>query len=169
MAEIDKLFHHLKKNEGSDLHLVAGLPPRIRRFGSLQDIDSVAPLTAEAVGAMMREIVSDGQWKDYSRSGDLDFAYGLKGVARFRANFLRQHRGPAAVFRLIPERVKSIEELDLPPALSNLADLDRGLVLVTGPTGSGKSTTLAAIIDRLNSKYAKHIITIENPVEFVHP
>ena len=169
MAQIHNLFHYLSRVEGSDLHLVAGLAPRVRRFGALHDVEGAAPLTAEALTTLMREIVDEAQWAEYAASGDLDFAYGLEGVARFRVNYLRQHHGPAAVFRLIPERVRPLAELGLPAALGGLADLHRGLVLVTGPTGSGKSTTLAAILDRVNSTWAKHVVTIENPVEFVHP
>ena len=105
----------------------------------------------------------------FEEQWDLDFAYALPGVARFRANYLHQERGLGAVFRIIPEKIRTLEELKAPPALSQLADLEQGLVLVTGPTGSGKSTTLAAIIDQINTRHAKHIVTIEDPVEFVHP
>jgi len=118
--------------------------------------------------ALLREIVSADQWADYESSGDLDFAYGLPGVARFRANYLVQQNGAGAVFRIIPEQILTVEQLALPPAITKLADLSKGLVLVTGPTGSGKSTTLAAIVDHINKSYSKHIVTIEDPVEFVH-
>jgi twitching motility protein PilT len=112
--------------------------------------------------------VSGAQWAEFESSGDLDFALAVPGVARFRGNYLRQERGPSAVFRTIPEKIATLEELELPPVLATLADLRGGLVLVTGPTGSGKSTTLAAIIDRINRTSARHIVTIEEPVEFVH-
>ena len=117
---------------------------------------------------MRRELTSDAQWEEYSGCGDLDFAYGLEGVARFRANFLRQENGAGAVFRIIPERIVALDDLGLPKAIEALAHLRSGLVLVTGPTGSGKSTTLAAIIDKINTTYRRHIVTIEDPVEFVH-
>lgn len=169
MAGIENLLRDLKEHDGSDLHLAAGLPPRLRRYGSVEDIQGWQPLSSADIEDMMRELVSDAQWTDFGSSGDLDFAYGLEGVARFRCNFLRQQNGPSAVFRIIPERVLSLDELRLPDAIAGLADLHRGLVLVTGPTGSGKSTTMAAIIDRINRTYRKHIVTIENPIEFLHP
>ena len=169
MARIHELFRMLKDTKGSDLHLAAPLRPRIRRRGELEEIASWDPLDHESLEALLREIANDDQWADYQACGDLDFAYGLEGVARFRANFLRQENGAAAVFRIIPEKILTIEDLGIPKAIEGLAHLQQGLVLVTGPTGSGKSTTLAAIIDRINSTYEKHIVTIEDPVEFVHP
>jgi twitching motility protein PilT len=117
---------------------------------------------------LMREIAITKAWEEYERSRDLDFAYGIEGVARFRANYFVQNGGAGAVFRIIPEEIISLEDLNLAQAIHSLADLEQGLVLVTGPTGSGKSTTLAAIIDRINKTYSKHIVTIEDPVEFVH-
>jgi twitching motility protein PilT len=117
---------------------------------------------------MLREIASPRAWDEYVATRDLDFAYGLEGIARFRANYFVQNEGAAAVFRIIPEEIVPAEDLGLPDAIAKLADLDDGLVLVTGPTGSGKSTTLAAIIDRLNKTYSRHVVTIEDPVEFVH-
>ena len=116
----------------------------------------------------MQELAQTRHWDEYARTSDVDFAYGLEGVARFRANYFAQENGAAAVFRVIPERIVPLEELKLPPAIEKLAHLQKGLVVVTGPTGSGKSTTLAAIIDLINRTYAKHIVTIEDPVEFVH-
>ena len=168
MARIDELFHYLKENKGSDLHLAAGLEPRIRVHGSLQAVAGWPVLTHDALLALLSEIASESGWEDYLACGDLDFAYGLEGVARFRANFLRQENGCGAVFRIIPEKIVPLEDLNLPKAIDTLAHLQQGLVLVTGPTGSGKSTTLAAIIDKINSTYQKHIVTIEDPVEFVH-
>src|SRR3954466_15318637 len=168
MARIDELFHYLKEHQGSDLHLVAGLEPRIRVHGSLEAVKGWKVLTNEALLDLLKEIASDAQWEDYMAGGDLDFAYGLEGFARFRANFLRQENGCGAVFRIIPETIVPLEELNLPRAIESLAHLKQGRVLVTGPTGSGKSTTLAAIIDRINTTYQKHIVTIEDPVEFVH-
>ena len=168
MARIDQLFAYLKDNEGSDLHLRAGLPPRMRRWGDLVDVEGWDPLSHEELRDLLREIVTDEQWEDYESCGDLDFAYGLPGVARFRSNFLRQETGAGAVFRIIPERIRTCEELGMPAAIRNLAHLQQGLVLVTGPTGSGKSTTMAAIINEINENYVKHILTIEDPVEFIH-
>jgi twitching motility protein PilT len=165
---LHELFHYLRNNKGSDLHMAAGLEPRIRVHGSLAAVDGWPVLTHEALSGILREITSDEQWQGYEECGDLDFAYGMEGVARFRANYLRQENGAAAVFRIIPEEIVPLEKLNLPKAIEGLAYLQQGLVLVTGPTGSGKSTTLAAIIDRINTTYCKHIVTIEDPVEFVH-
>ena len=163
-----ELFHYLRDHKGSDLHLAAGLEPRIRVHGSLEPVAGWPVQSHEALLDLLREIASDEDWTEYETSGDLDFAYGMEGVARFRANFLRQENGAGAVFRIIPEDIVALEQLNLPKAIESLAHLAQGLVLVTGPTGSGKSTTLAAIIDKINNTYAKHIVTIEDPVEFVH-
>ena len=168
MARIDELFYYLRDHRGSDLHLAAGLEPRIRVHGSLEAVAGWPALSHDDLSALLREIASGPDWEEYEKVGDLDFAYGMEGVARFRANFLRQENGAGAVFRIIPEEIVPLEQLNLPPAIEGLAHLRQGLVLVTGPTGSGKSTTLAAVIDRINSTYAKHIVTIEDPVEFVH-
>ncbi|HEX9945245.1 MAG TPA: type IV pilus twitching motility protein PilT [Thermoanaerobaculia bacterium] len=168
MARIDQLFHYLREHQGSDLHLAAGLEPRIRVHGTLEPVAGWPALSHDELLSLLREIAGEDDWEDYMGCGDLDFAYGLEGVARFRANFLRQENGCGAVFRIIPEKIVPLEELNLPRAIEGLAHLQQGLVLVTGPTGSGKSTTLAAIIDRINTTYARHIVTIEDPVEFVH-
>ena len=168
MAQIDDLLRYLKERKGSDLHLAAGLEPRIRVNGELRAIEGAAPLVDAGLRKLMREITSDAQWKIYDQKHDLDFAYGLEGVARFRANFFAQERGAGAVLRMIPEKIVGLEDLKLPKAIESLAHLRKGLVLVTGPTGSGKSTTLAAIIDKINRTYAKHILTLEDPIEFVH-
>jgi twitching motility protein PilT len=169
MARIDPLLRHLKDNKGSDLHLVAGNEPRMRARGQLAPIEDQAEIDDEKMRAMMREIVNEGQWRDYEQHLELDFAYGIAGVGRFRANYFYQESGAGAVFRLIPEQVATLKELNMPPAVERFAHLRNGLVLVTGPTGSGKSTTLAAIIDTINENYDKHIVTIEDPIEFVHP
>jgi twitching motility protein PilT len=168
MARLDELFHYLKEKKGSDLHLAAGLEPRVRIHGALEPVAGWSTLSHDELLSLLREIATEEDWDQYTSCGDLDFAYGLEGVARFRANFLRQENGCGAVFRIIPEDIVPLEELNLPQAIEGLAHLQQGLVLVTGPTGSGKSTTLAAIIDRINSTYAKHVVTIEDPVEFVH-
>ncbi len=168
MAQLDQLLTYLKDNDCSDLHLAAGLEPRVRAKGSLRQIEGRGPLSDEELRGMMSEIASEKQWKEFCETNDLDFAYQIDGVARFRANFFVQQNGAGAVFRIIPEEIISLEELKVADAIESLAHLDQGLVLVTGPTGSGKSTTLAAIIDKVNKTYKKHIVTIEDPVEFVH-
>ncbi len=168
MAKINELLRHLKETDSSDLHLAAGLEPRTRRKGALEVVDGWPVLSDEQVRQLLQEITTVGQWDSFGVEGDLDFAYGLEGVARFRANYFLQRRGAGAVFRIIPERIQTAQEIGLPEAVVNLANLDQGLALVTGPTGSGKSTTLAAIVDQINRTYTKHIVTIEDPVEFVH-
>ena len=168
MGKMEELLKSLKEEGGSDLHLAAGIEPRMRRNGSLAAVDGWSALTAESIRALLRELASDEQWEAFERDSDLDFAYGLQGVGRFRANYFRQENGPGAVFRIIPEEILDIAQLNLPEAVGALSHLREGLVLITGPTGSGKSTTLAAIINHINETYSKHIVTIEDPVEFVH-
>ena len=167
MAKIDNLFHLLHANHGSDLHLSAGNPPLLRIYGDLARVDAPV-VTTEELLAVLREMVPMERVQAFEQSGDLDFAYEIPGLARYRANFFRQNRGVAAVFREIPQRISTVEELGLPIMLRELALLPKGLVLVTGPTGSGKSTTLAALVDYANTKRRDHIITIEDPIEFVH-
>ena len=140
----------------------------MRCRGDLEAIEGRAVLTDQSIRGMMREVVSDRQWVEFEESGDLDFAYSVSGVARFRGNYLRQEHGAALVFRIIPDEILTAEQLGLPEAVGSLADLEKGLVLVTGPTGSGKSTTLASVIDRVNRNHSRHIVTIEDPIEFVH-
>jgi twitching motility protein PilT len=168
MARIDEMLRYLKDQDGSDLHLAAGIAPRVRGHGELAEVEGWPVLTDESLREIVREIASDSDWQSFEACGDLDFAYSLEGIARFRANYFVQERGAGAVFRIIPEEIMSLEDLKLPAAVESLCHLTEGLVLITGPTGSGKSTTLAAIIDRVNKTYSKHIITIEDPVEFVH-
>jgi len=168
MAAIDQLLRTMLDQGGSDLHLTIGLPPKARLSGTLK---ALVPdvLTAPALEAMLKEIVPPHRWQDYLARRDLDLAHEIPGVARFRGNFLYNHWGQAAVFRQIPVKIRTFEELKLPESLKKLCHLTEGLVVVTGPTGSGKSTTLAAMIDYINSNLARHIITIEDPIEFVHP
>jgi twitching motility protein PilT len=168
MAQIDQLLTHLKENDGSDLHLAAGLEPRVRVKGRIQVIEGQSILADDRLRTLLEEIAAPQHWKEFVDTNDVDFAYGLEGVGRFRANYFVQENGAAAVFRIIPEEIISIETLNLPAAIGSLANLESGLVLVTGPTGSGKSTTLAAIVDQINRTQSKHIVTIEDPVEFVH-
>ncbi|MCZ6869513.1 MAG: type IV pilus twitching motility protein PilT [Gammaproteobacteria bacterium] len=168
MAKIDELLNYLKQNDCSDLHLAAGLEPRVRLRGALEVIDTWSVLADQQLRQILQEITPVEQWNTFVAQGDLDYAYALPGVGRFRANYFLQRNGIGAVFRIIPEDILTVEQLMLPQSVANLAHLDQGLALITGPTGSGKSTTLAAIIDHINRTYAKHIVTIEDPVEFVH-
>ena len=168
MPQLDDLLRTLKERGGSDLHLAAGLEPRIRAKGQLAPLEGWEPLSHEQLVELLQPIAGERHWGEYQRTHDMDFAYGLEGVARFRANYFVQQNGAGAVFRIIPEEIVSLEELKLPEAVGRLADLHQGLVVITGPTGSGKSTTLAAIIDKVNREQSKHIVTIEDPVEFVH-
>src|SRR5476651_1328584 len=168
MAAIDALLKQMLEKGGSDLHLTVGLPPKTRASGTLKAM-SDTPLDAKAMESLLKEICPEKRWLDYLDRKDLDLAHEIPGVARFRANYLYNHWGQAAVLRQIPAKILSFETLNLPEALKKLCHLDQGLVVVTGPTGSGKSTTLAAMIDYINSNLAKHIITIEDPIEFVHP
>jgi twitching motility protein PilT len=152
---------------GSDLHLTVGLPPKARISGALTPIGE-AVLSAAEMESYLQEICPPRRWQEFVERRDLDLAHEIPGVARFRGNYLYNHWGQAAVFRQIPSKILSFEDLNLPGALKKFCDLNEGLVLVTGPTGSGKSTTLAAMIDYINRHHAKHIITIEDPIEFVH-
>ena len=164
---IDRFLSVLPKRNGSDLHLSVGSPPILRIDGDLERI-RYRTLTEGDFYNLVGPIAPPRIWTQYSESGDIDFAYQMGSDARFRVNLFRQERGSAAVFRLIPARVPTVEELNLPRAVAELASEGRGLVLVTGPTGSGKSTTLAAILDRVNRRYSRHVVTIEDPIEFVH-
>ncbi|HXT65797.1 MAG TPA: type IV pilus twitching motility protein PilT [Nitrospiraceae bacterium] len=168
MAKIDSLFKTMLEEGASDLHLVAGQKPTIRIHGELERLESHGVLDNDTLHEMLYEITPARKKEEFDKSGDIDFGYELPGMARFRANFFQQKYGCAAVFRQIPSTIVSAEELGLPPILSRAALLHKGLVLVTGPTGSGKSTTLAAIINHANIHRKDHIITIEDPIEFVH-
>ena len=168
MALVDQLLRTMLDQGGSDLHLTIGLPPKARISGALKAIGPDL-LDAATMEKMLQELVSESRWNDYLERKDLDLAHEIPGIARFRANFLYNHAGQGAVLRQIPVKIRSFEDLKLPEALKKLCHLNEGLVVVTGPTGSGKSTTLAAMIDYINTNLAKHIITIEDPIEFVHP
>ena len=167
MAKIDAFFQLMHEQGASDLHLVSGQQPVIRMRGDLERI-KYDVLTNDGLKALLYEITPEHKIKVFEETGDVDFAYEIPGLARYRANFFQQKYGVAAVFREIPSKILTCEQLALPPVLSKLAQLPRGLVLVTGPTGSGKSTTLAAIIDEANRTRKDHIITVEDPIEFVH-
>ncbi len=168
MAAIDALLKTMLEKGGSDLHLTVGIPPKARISGALQAIGP-DPIDAETMENLLREICPPKRWAEFLERRDLDLAHEIPGLPRFRANFLCNHWGQAAVLRHIPAKIMSFEDLKLPEALKKLCHLNEGLVVVTGPTGSGKSTTLAAMIDYINSNLTKHIITIEDPIEFVHP
>ena len=167
MPALDSLLKTMLERDGSDLHLTVGLPPKARISGSLTPIGD-ENITAAQMENLLCEICPPRRWQEFLERKDLDLAYEIEGTARFRANFLYNHWGQAAVFRQIPTKILSFEELHLPDVLKRLCLLQEGLVLVTGPTGSGKSTTLAAMIDYINSHLSRHIITIEDPIEFVH-
>jgi twitching motility protein PilT len=164
---IDRFLAILPKRNGSDLHLSVGSPPVVRIDGELERI-RYRVLTEGDFFNLVGPITPPRIWETYSSSGDVDFAYQMGSAARFRVNLFRQERGSAAVFRLIPSRVPTAEDLNLPASIASLFGVQRGLILVTGPTGSGKSTTLAAILDRMNKRLAHHVVTIEDPIEFVH-
>lgn len=168
MAQIDTYFKQMKDHGASDLHMVIGFPPLLRLRGDLVPLDAPV-LTPESNKQILFEILSSEQQETLKTGKDFDKAYELEGVGRFRCNFLYQHRGIGAVFRIIPTKILTLDQLGMPEVVKKIARYERGLVLVTGPTGSGKSTTMAAIIDMINDTYPKHIITIEDPLEFVHP
>jgi twitching motility protein PilT len=168
MAAIDQLLRRMLEKGGSDLHLTVGLPAKARISGALQPIEDKV-LDAATMSGLLKEIVPERRWNEYLERHDLDLAHEIPGFARFRGNYLYNHWGQAAVFRQIPAKILTFDELKLPEALKKLCHLDQGLVVVTGPTGSGKSTTLAAMIDYINTHQCRHIITIEDPIEFVHP
>ena len=165
--QITDLLAFSVKNKASDLHLSAGLPPMIRVHGDVRRIN-LPEMSAEEVGNMIASIMNDHQRKDYQQRLETDFSFELPNIARFRVNAFNTERGPAAVFRTIPSKVLTLEELNAPKVFQKISDQPRGLVLVTGPTGSGKSTTLAALIDKINTEKSHHIITIEDPIEFTH-
>ncbi len=167
MPYIDQFFEVLVTAGASDLHLGEGAPPKIRRHGEIIPIRDEA-LTREEMAYMMSEISGPDRWARYEEGGDLDFAYEMNEDSRFRCNFLKQTHGYGAVFRLIPTKIMSLEQLGVPEIVKEFGNIRGGLVLVTGPTGSGKSTTLAALIDYINTNFNRHIITVEEPIEFVH-
>lgn len=168
MAIIDSYFTQMKDRGASDLHMVIGFPPLLRLRGELVPLDEPV-LTPESNRKILFEILDEDQQVTIDKNRDFDKAYALEGIGRFRCNLFYQRRGIGAVFRIIPAKILTVDQLNMPDVVRSFADYVRGMVLVTGPTGSGKSTTMAAIIDLINDKHAKHIITIEDPLEFVHP
>ena len=167
MAKIDAFFKLMNEQGASDLHLASGQPPALRVRGEIERV-KFKVLDSDDLRGMLYEIAPEQKIKMFEESGDIDFGYEIPGLARYRANFFMQRNGVAAVFREIPSVIMTADQLGLPPVVSKLATLPRGLVLVTGPTGSGKSTTLAAIVDVANRARKDHIITVEDPIEFVH-
>jgi twitching motility protein PilT len=165
--DITELLAFAVKNKASDLHLSAGLPPLIRVHGDIRRIN-LPPMEHEDVHAMVYDIMSDHQRKMYEENLECDFSFAVPNLARFRVNAFNQQRGAAAAFRTIPSKVLSLEELGAPKAFAPLTERPRGLILVTGPTGSGKSTTLAAMVNHVNENEYGHILTIEDPIEFLH-
>lgn len=166
--KIDVFFQALVDQGGSDLHLSEGEPPKIRVHGDVTPIRE-EPLTHEEMVELMEPICPPRLWKEYCEIGDADFAYEMDEKSRFRCNYMKQQRGYCCVFRLIPTKILTLEQLNVPEQIKRFGEMRSGLVLVTGPTGSGKSTTLAALIDYINTNFARHIITVEEPIEFVHP
>ena len=167
MARIDEVLKQMQQQQASDLHLTAGAPPYVRIHGEMEKMN-YRPLSAESARSLIFEILTDKQKDLFNENWDLDLSYPLHGVGRFRVNVFMQKNGISAAFRLIPEEIKTLQELDLPAQLADMIYASEGLVLVTGPTGSGKSTTLASMIHTINMERQAHIITIEDPIEFVH-
>ena len=167
-ASIEDLLRHAVSLGASDVHLTVGIPPAIRLHGSLRRTPGWEPLTVEDIEAVAREIVTDAQWNAFRQHRELDLAHSIDGVGRFRVNLYQQRGSVGAAFRVIPDEIRDLDDLGLPPVIADFAQLQRGLVLVTGPTGSGKSTTLASLVDLANRTRSAHIMTIEDPIEFLH-
>ncbi|MDK1020562.1 MAG: type IV pilus twitching motility protein PilT [Candidatus Hydrogenedentes bacterium] len=168
MAEIDRYFKLMVEHGASDLHLSTGCKPMFRKDGSILPLKNDEPLDSRRIKGLIYEIMPKSNEDEFNETSDTDFAYELDGAGRYRCNIFHDHKGIGGVFRLIPSEILTVQELNLPKAVLNFCTLPKGLVLVTGPTGSGKSTTLAAMIDHINQTRADHIITIEDPIEFVH-
>jgi twitching motility protein PilT len=167
MPYLDQFLRVIVEQGGSDLHIGEGQPPKMRKHGDVAPIRA-APVTREEAAGMLSEVCGPRNWQTFEDRGDLDFAYEMDAASRFRCNYLKQTNGYGAVFRLIPTKIATLEELGIPLIVKEFGHLRGGLVLVTGPTGSGKSTTLAALIDYINENFSRHIVTIEEPIEFVH-
>src|ERR1700741_2304397 len=165
---LSELLHRLSELGGSDLHITTGTPPLVRVHGEIRPLDGYRPLTSSETKQLAYSVLTDAQKHRFEENLELDFSFGVKGLSRFRANLFNQRGAVGAVFRAIPYEIKTFEDLGLPKVVKDLCAKPRGLVLVTGPTGSGKSTTLAAMIDKINRERHEHIITIEDPVEFIH-
>jgi len=168
LTSIDDLLEQMVGMGASDLHVTVGSPPAFRVRGHIVRADGVEPFSADETRSLLYRVLSSEQQKQFELKRQLDFAYSMPGLARFRVNVYYQREAVGAAFRLIPQEIKTMEELGLPPVLHSLAEKPRGIVLVTGPTGSGKSTTLASVIDEINRTRSEHILTVEDPIEFVH-
>jgi twitching motility protein PilT len=167
MPYLDQFLNVIVQQSGSDLHISEGQPPKMRRHGDIVPIRD-EPVGREEAKRMLSEICGRQNWESFEQRGDLDFAYEMDAASRFRSNYFKQSNGYAAAFRLIPTKIASLEELGVPVVVKEFADLRGGLVLVTGPTGSGKTTTQAALIDYINETFSRHVVTVEEPIEFVH-
>jgi twitching motility protein PilT len=167
MAYIDQFLQIVVRQGASDLHIAEGQPPKIRTHGDIMAIRA-EPISHDEVTRMLSEVCGKHNWEIFQKHGDLDFAYQMDEQSRFRTNYFKQSDGYGAAFRLIPAKISSVEELGVPVVIKEFAHLRGGLVLVTGPTGSGKTTTQAALIDFINQNFSKHVVTIEEPIEFVH-
>src|SRR6058998_1236256 len=167
MASLDRFLSVIVKHGGSDLHIGEGEPPKMRMDGDIMPIRA-EPMKREEAVQMMSEVCGPHNWEIFEQRGDLDFAYEMDQASRFRSNYFKQSNGYGAAFRLIPTKIATLEELGIPVVVKEFAHLRGGLVLVTGPTGSGKTTTQAAVVDYINQNFSKHVVTIEEPIEFVH-
>jgi twitching motility protein PilT len=167
-VSLSELLHKLSELKGSDLHVTTGTPPLVRVNGEIRPLDGYRTLTSADTKQLAYSVLTDAQKHRFEENLELDFSFGVKGLSRFRANIFNQRGAVGAVFRAIPYEILSFEELGLPPIVKELAKKPRGMILVTGPTGSGKSTTLAAVIDKVNRERREHILTIEDPIEFLH-
>jgi twitching motility protein PilT len=167
MAYLDQFLNVVVQQGGSDLHISEGQPPKMRRHGDIMPIRA-EPVTHDEGVRMLSEVCGSQNWELFDERGDLDFAYEMDQASRFRTNYYKQSNGYAAAFRLIPTKIASLEELGIPVVVKEFAELRGGLVLVTGPTGSGKTTTQAALIDYINETFSRHVVTVEEPIEFVH-
>jgi len=168
MATLPELLKTMVEHEGSDLHIATNTPPQIRVHGHLRRLD-LPDLQPADTKQLIYSVLTDAQKKRFEEALELDFSFGIRGLARFRCNVFNQRGAVGAVYRLIPEKIRSFQDLGLPQVLGTLSERPRGLVLVTGPTGSGKSTTLAAMLDKINTERHDHILTIEDPIEYIHP
>ena len=167
MAELDRFLSVIVKHGGSDLHIGEGQPPKMRVHGDIIPIRD-EPISHEEATRMLSEVCGPRNWEALEQRGDLDFAYEMDEASRFRSNYFKQSNGYGATFRLIPTKIATLEELGIPLVVKELVNVRGGLVLITGPTGSGKTTTQAALVDYINQNFAKHVVTIEEPIEFVH-
>src|SRR6266496_756431 len=165
---LSELLHKLAELGGSDLHVTTGTPPLVRVHGEIRPLDNYRPLTSVETKQLAYSVLTDAQKHRFEENLELDFSFGVKGLSRFRANIFNQRGAVGAVFRAIPYEIKAFEDLGLPAVVKQMCDKPRGLILVTGPTGSGKSTTLAAMVDKINRDRHEHILTIEDPIEFLH-